>query len=169
MRPNRVTFHCASKRGFGLLISALVVAVSSCSTTPSQTNVAKPPAVAQAYFDAMAVHDWTKAAGYLMPSMRGPFLHGPYSGAASYASISHIHVLPGGPDHADETGDYRKLYLPYSDLWELAVDYNPAYVSNSFEATMHRGGDNTVRTQFIILGRKNGAGPWQIISIGSGP
>ena len=167
MRPNRVTFHCASKRGFGLLISALVVAVSSCSTTPSQTNVAKPPAVAQAYFNAVEVHNWTKAAGYLMPSMRGPFLHGPNSGAANFVSISHIQVVPGGPDHADETGDYRKLYLPYTDLWELAVNYDAVYVPNSFERMMNPG--NGTKTRFIILGRKDGSGPWQIISIGSGP
>jgi len=47
------------------------------------------------------------------------------------------------------------------------VNYDAIYIPNSFEREMHPG--NGVRTQFIILGRKDGAGPWQIISIGSGP
>jgi hypothetical protein len=100
--------------------------------------------------------------------MRAAFLHGPYSAAVNIASISLIQVMPGGPDHVDETGAYRKLYLPYSDLWELSVDYVPVYRPNSFEADFHPGAGN-VRTQFITLGRKDGAGPWKIILISSGP
>jgi hypothetical protein len=151
-----------------LVSCTALFAMSSCSSPQSSAGYpTTAPAVAKAYFTSMAIHHWSDAAAFLMPSMRKAFLHGPDSGPANFASISHIQVVRGGPDPTDETGDYRKLYLPYTVLWELAVDYDAVYVPNSFERTMNPG--NGIKTRFIILGRKNGAGPWQIISIGSGP
>lgn len=160
---------CFRRHSRTLLLSLLLVVISSCFSTSSPTSYAKPPAIAKAYFTAISVHHWADAAVLLMPSMRAAFLHGPYSAAVNIASISHIQVTPGGSDHIDETGVYRRLYLPYTDLWELSVDYVPVYIPNSFEAEMHPGTGNDVRTQFITLGRKDGAGPWQIILISSGP
>ena len=58
----------------------------------------------------MSLHHWSDAAAYLKPSLRDSFLHGPDSAPINIASISHIQVIRGGRDHADETGDYGKLF-----------------------------------------------------------
>jgi hypothetical protein len=158
-------FRCRWKRKGALLWCATLLALSSCSTAP--TNYAKPPVVAKAYFTAMSVHHWADAAALLKPSMRDSFLHGPGSAPNDVASISHIQVVPGGPDPTDESGAYAKLYLPYSDLWELSVNYDIAYTPNSYDRETYA--HNGLKTVFIILGRRDGAGPWRLIEIGSGP
>ena len=99
--------------------------------------------------------------------MRDSFLRGPGSAPKDIANISHIQVMPGGPDPTDESGAYAKLYLPYSDLWELSVNYDIVYTPNSYDRETYT--QNGLKTVFIIMGRKDGAGPWRIISIGSGP
>ena len=106
-------------------------------------------------------------AGLLKPSMRKSFLHGAGSFPNDVASVSNTSVVPGRPDHIDETGEYRPLYLPYSDLWELSVSYDIVFVPNAYD----RGtfAENGFKTQFLTLGRKDGEGPWRIIEIGSGP
>lgn len=76
--------------------------------------------------------------------------------------VSDVHDVKGAPDPTDEHGVYAGSYAGYTDLWEFGV--RVTYVYRKVIAAY-----SGPTVDFMILGKREGTGPWRILSIGTGP
>lgn len=132
-------------------------ASSPARSLPSSRTYRTPASLVAAYYQAIAHHDLSRAAALLAPPVRVFYTSAPGGDFRNVVRLSAIHVGVFRP-----TSGIGGLPPGYGDLQEGAVDYT-ATLRHTISS---RSGRQTV---FVVVGRRLPAGPWQIVSLGSGP
>lgn len=132
-------------------------ASSPARSLPSSRTYRTPASLVAAYYQAIAHHDLSRAAALLAPPVRVFYTTAPDGDFRNVVRLSAVRVGVFRP-----TSGIGGLPPGYGDLQEGVVVYTA-----TLRHTITSGsGPHTV---FVIVGRRLPAGPWRIVSFGSGP